>query len=135
MTVARIARRRIFALRVRGIEVDTKGFDSAMERQKEEARRAWKGSGEAATETIWFEVREQVGPTEFLGYETETAEGVVKAVIVLRVGHNASDALAAEIQDFVKSRIAGYKYPRQVEFVAELPKTPSGKIKRRLLRS
>ena len=69
------------ALRARGIEVDTKGFDSAMERQKEEARRAWKGSGEAATETIWFEVREQVGPTEFLGYETETAEGVVKAVI------------------------------------------------------
>jgi alanyl-tRNA synthetase len=69
------------ALRARGIEVDTKGFDTAMERQKEEARRAWKGSGEAATETIWFEVREQVGPTEFLGYETETAEGVVKAVI------------------------------------------------------
>ncbi len=67
------------ALRARGIEVDTKGFDTAMERQKEEARRAWKGSGEAATETIWFEVREQVGPTEFLGYETETAEGVVKA--------------------------------------------------------
>lgn len=60
---------------------------------------------------------------------------VVKAVIVLRVGHDASDALAAEIQNFVKSRIAGYKYPRQVEFVAELPKTPSGKIKRRLLRS
>src|SRR5690606_14524669 len=69
------------ALRARGIEVDTKGFDTAMERQKEEARRAWKGSGEAATETIWFEVREQVGPTEFLGYETETAEGVVKAAI------------------------------------------------------
>jgi alanyl-tRNA synthetase len=69
------------ALRARGIEVDTKGFDSAMERQKEEARRAWKGSGEAATETIWFEVREQVGATEFLGYDTETAEGVVKTVV------------------------------------------------------
>jgi alanyl-tRNA synthetase len=69
------------ALRARGIAVDTAGFDAAMERQKEEARRAWKGSGEAATETIWFEVREHVGPTEFLGYETETAEGVVKAVV------------------------------------------------------
>ncbi|MBN9260826.1 MAG: alanine--tRNA ligase [Hyphomicrobium sp.] len=69
------------ALRARGIEVDTAGFSKAMEHQKEEARRAWKGSGEAATETIWFEVREQVGPTEFLGYETETAEGVVKTVI------------------------------------------------------
>ncbi len=69
------------ALRARGIEVDTGGFSKAMEHQKEEARRAWKGSGEAATETIWFEVREQVGPTEFLGYDTETAEGVVKTVI------------------------------------------------------
>ena len=69
------------ALRARGIEVDTNGFSTAMERQKEEARRAWKGSGEAATETIWFEVREEVGPTEFLGYETETAEGVVRSVI------------------------------------------------------
>ena len=69
------------ALRVRGIEVDTAGFDKAMEHQKEEARRAWKGSGEAATETIWFEVREEVGPTEFLGYETETAEGAVRSII------------------------------------------------------
>jgi alanyl-tRNA synthetase len=69
------------ALRARGIEVDTDGFATAMERQKDEARRAWKGSGEAATETVWFEVREQVGPTEFLGYDTEVAEGVVKAVI------------------------------------------------------
>jgi alanyl-tRNA synthetase len=69
------------ALRVRGIEVDTDAFQTAMERQKDEARRAWKGSGEAATETVWFEVREQVGATEFLGYDTESAEGIVKAVI------------------------------------------------------
>jgi alanyl-tRNA synthetase len=69
------------ALRARGIEVDTGAFEVAMERQKDEARRAWKGSGEAATETVWFEVREQVGATEFLGYDTEVAEGVVKAVI------------------------------------------------------
>jgi alanyl-tRNA synthetase len=69
------------ALRARGIEVDTKAFETAMERQKDEARRAWKGSGEAATETVWFEVREQVGATEFLGYDTEIAEGVVKTVI------------------------------------------------------
>ena len=69
------------ALRARGIEVDTGAIRTAMERQKDEARRAWKGSGEAATETVWFEVREQVGATEFLGYDTEIAEGVVKAVI------------------------------------------------------
>jgi acetyl-CoA synthetase len=59
---------------------------------------------------------------------------VVKGVIVLRAGHAASERLAAEIQEFVKSRIAGYKYPRQIEFVTELPKTASGKIKRRTLR-
>src|SRR5262245_3316887 len=52
-----------------------------MERQKEEARRAWKGSGEAATETIWFEVKETVGATDFLGYDTETAEGEIRALI------------------------------------------------------
>ena len=69
------------ALRPRGIAVDTAGFDAAMERQKAEARRAWKGSGEAATETIWFEVKERVGASEFLGYETETAEGVVRALV------------------------------------------------------
>ncbi|MFZ4806578.1 MAG: alanine--tRNA ligase [Hyphomicrobiaceae bacterium] len=69
------------ALRSRGIGVDTNAFGVAMEKQKEEARRAWKGSGEAATEQVWFEVREKVGATEFLGYDTEKAEGVVRALI------------------------------------------------------
>lgn len=59
---------------------------------------------------------------------------VIKAVIVLREGHAGSEALSAELQTWVKERLAGYKYPRVIEFVAELPKTPSGKIKRRLLR-
>lgn len=59
---------------------------------------------------------------------------VVKAFVVLREGHQASDALAGELQAWVKARLAPYKYPRQVEFVSELPKTQSGKIKRRLLR-
>ena len=54
-------------------------FDAAMERQREEARARWAGSGEAATETVWFELREKLGATEFLGYDTETAEGVVPA--------------------------------------------------------
>jgi len=69
------------ALKPRGIAVDTGAFDAAMERQKEEARRAWKGSGEAATETVWFEIRERVGATDFLGYDTETAEGEVRAIV------------------------------------------------------
>jgi alanyl-tRNA synthetase len=69
------------ALKPRGIAVDTEGFHSAMERQRQEARRAWAGSGEATTEAVWFDVKERVGATEFLGYETETAEGVVQAII------------------------------------------------------
>ena len=48
-----------------------------MERQKAEARASWAGSGEAATETVWFSVREKAGATEFLGYDTEKAEGIV----------------------------------------------------------
>ena len=62
-------------MRLRGIGVDTKGFDAAMEKQKAEARKAWKGSGEAATETVWFEIKERVGATEFLGYDTESGRG------------------------------------------------------------
>ena len=69
------------ALRRRGIEVDTDGFDAAMERQKAEARAAWKGSGDAAQETIWFDLADRDGPTEFLGYDKETAEGVVTAIV------------------------------------------------------
>jgi len=69
------------ALKPRGIGVDVAAFNAAMERQKEEARRAWKGSGEAATEGIWFEIKDKVGATEFLGYESEEAEALVKATL------------------------------------------------------
>ncbi|WP_420348793.1 alanine--tRNA ligase [Pelagibius sp.] len=69
-------------LRGQGRSVDTAGFDAAMERQRAAARKAWAGSGEAATETLWFELRERLGATEFLGYGTEAAEGQVVALIV-----------------------------------------------------
>ncbi|AWN37033.1 alanine--tRNA ligase [Methylobacterium radiodurans] len=69
------------ALKARGIGVDTEAFTAAMQRQKQAAREAWKGSGEAATETVWFSVRDRVGATEFLGYETEGAEGIVVALL------------------------------------------------------
>jgi alanyl-tRNA synthetase len=69
------------ALRGRGISVDRAGFDAAMAKQKADARAAWAGSGEAATETVWFEQREKLGATEFLGYDTEAAEGVVTALL------------------------------------------------------
>ncbi len=68
-------------LRGEGKTVDTDGFNAAMEQQKAEARKAWAGSGEAATETVWFELREQVGATEFLGYDTEHAEAEVRALV------------------------------------------------------
>ncbi|MDX8511280.1 alanine--tRNA ligase [Mesorhizobium captivum] len=69
------------ALRQRNISVDLAGFTNAMERQKAEARAHWAGSGEAATETVWFPIREKVGATDFLGYETEEAEGLVQALV------------------------------------------------------
>jgi alanyl-tRNA synthetase len=69
------------ALRERGMKVDIAGFDAAMAAQRAEARKAWAGSGEAATDTLWFSLREELGPTEFLGYDTETAEGSINAIV------------------------------------------------------
>src|SRR5580692_9946787 len=69
------------ALKSRGISVDQASFTDAMERQREKARAAWAGSGDTATENIWFPLREKLGATEFLGYETESAEGVVSAIV------------------------------------------------------
>jgi alanyl-tRNA synthetase len=69
------------ALRSRGIGVDLAAFNDAMERQRALARASWTGSGEAATEAVWFTLREKLGATEFLGYETETAEGIVAALV------------------------------------------------------
>ena len=69
------------ALRPRGIGVDIAAFTDAMEEQRKKARASWAGSGEAADEAVWFGIREKVGGTEFLGYETESAEGVVSALV------------------------------------------------------
>ena len=69
-------------LRGQGRSVDTSGFDAAMEEQRAAARRAWAGSGEAATEEVWFDIRDEHGATEFLGYDTEAAEGKVVAIVV-----------------------------------------------------
>ena len=59
---------------------------------------------------------------------------IVKAYVVLARGHAGDDALVAELQEFVRTHTAPYKYPREIEFVAELPKTVSGKIRRIELR-
>ena len=69
------------ALREQGRSVDLEGFEAAMKDQRARARAAWSGSGEAATEKVWFEIKEQTGATEFLGYSTEAAEGEILALV------------------------------------------------------
>ena len=69
------------ALKLKKIDVDVKGFNAAMEKQKAEARKNWAGSGDAGTEKVWFEVQEKVGATEFLGYTTLKADGQVTALV------------------------------------------------------
>ena len=69
------------ALKARNIQVNVEQFNVAMAQQKADARKAWTGSGEAATDRVWFDVLDMAGATEFLGYETETAEGEVVALI------------------------------------------------------
>ncbi len=82
------------ALRPRGIEVDTKAFEAAMSEQREKARAAWAGTGDAGDEAIWFEIKEKQGATEFLGYETESAEGIVSALV--KDGKRAASLKAGE---------------------------------------
>src|SRR5690348_9125946 len=69
-------------LRARGMRVDTEGFDREMEAAKARSRASWVGSGEAATEQLWFELRDKLGATEFLGYDTDVAEGRITAIVV-----------------------------------------------------
>jgi alanyl-tRNA synthetase len=94
------------ALRARGIGVDLAAFNDAMERQRAKARASWAGSGEAATETIWFGLREKVGATEFLGYETESAEGVVAALV--RDGNPVDELKAGESGAIVMNQTPFY---------------------------
>ncbi len=82
------------ALKARGIGVDVEGFNAAMARQREKARAAWAGSGEAATEAAWFALRDKLGATEFLGYDTESAEGAVTALV--RAGAEVAALAAGE---------------------------------------
>ncbi len=79
------------ALRERGRKVDVAGFDAAMEEQKTKARAAWAGSGEAKDARIWFDLAEEHGATEFLGYDTETAEGVIQALVRDGAGIGAAE--------------------------------------------
>lgn len=82
------------ALRAGGITVDRAGFDAAMARQKAAARAAWKGSGEAASLEIWFDIAERLGPSEFTGYVSDMGEGEV--VAILKDGAEVASAAAGE---------------------------------------
>jgi alanyl-tRNA synthetase len=94
------------ALRAREIGVDISSFTDAMERQKAEARSHWAGSGDKATETIWFELREKHGATEFLGYDTETAEGVIQAIV--RDGASVASAASGDKVQIIVSQTPFY---------------------------
>jgi alanyl-tRNA synthetase len=82
------------ALRERQRTVDVEGFDAAMAEQKRKARAAWAGSGEAADEAIWFDIAEAEGATEFLGYDSELAEG--RLIAIVKEGAPAETASAGE---------------------------------------
>ena len=82
------------ALREKGLSVDTDGFDVAMEKQRAEARANWSGSGQEATEAIWFDLRNTHGPTEFVGYQSTDAEGQVLAIV--RDGDSVDSAKAGD---------------------------------------
>src|SRR5882724_4691406 len=94
------------ALKSRGISVDQASFTDAMDRQRVKARESWKGSGDVQAEAIWFPLREKLGATEFLGYETETAEGVVSALV--KDGKDVESLKAGETGSIVLNQTPFY---------------------------
>ena len=94
------------ALRERDREVDISGFDAAMARQKAQARAAWAGSGESADAAIWFDLGDEHGATDFLGYDTETAEGQIIALV--RDGETIPSAQAGETVQIVLNQTPFY---------------------------
>src|SRR6056297_43339 len=94
------------ALREKGREVDVAGFDVAMAEQKAKARAAWSGSGEAADQTVWFDIAEHKGTTDFLGYDTEVAEGQITALV--RDGSETDRAAKGDIVQIVLNQTPFY---------------------------
>ncbi|MFD1912099.1 alanine--tRNA ligase [Halodurantibacterium flavum] len=94
------------ALREKGRTVDAEGFDTAMAEQKAKARAAWAGSGETKEAAIWFDLAEEHGATEFLGYDTERAEGQVLALV--RDGAAVDAAAAGDTVQIVLNQTPFY---------------------------
>jgi alanyl-tRNA synthetase len=82
------------ALRAQNLGVDRGGFDAAMAEQKAAARAAWKGSGEKASDEVWFDIAEEFGGTEFTGYVSEEGEGQLLAIV--RDGKRVDSAVAGD---------------------------------------
>jgi alanyl-tRNA synthetase len=93
-------------LRAEGKSADTKGFEAAMLEQKKKARAAWSGSGEKATDDVWFSIREEVGATEFLGYESLKASG--KIVAMLREGRRVKQASEGDVINLITNQTPFY---------------------------
>ncbi|KGK80082.1 alanyl-tRNA synthetase [Thalassobacter stenotrophicus] len=94
------------ALREKGRSVDTEGFDAAMEAQKAKARAAWSGTGETADAAVWFEIADTHGATEFLGYDTEKAEGQLLSIV--KDGAEIANATAGDSVAFVLNQTPFY---------------------------
>ncbi len=94
------------ALRARGLGVDREGFDSAMAQQKAAARAAWKGSGERASDELWFDIAEEFGSTEFTGYSGDEGEGVVLALV--KDGQRVKRAEVGETVEIVPNQTPFY---------------------------
>lgn len=94
------------ALREKGRSVDTEGFDAAMEAQKAKARAAWSGTGETADAAVWFEIADTHGATEFLGYDTEKAEGQLLSIV--KDGAKIANATAGDSVAFVLNQTPFY---------------------------
>ncbi len=93
-------------LRGHGLGLDEAGFEAAMERQRAAARGAWAGSGEAAWEQIWFDLRDRLGATEFLGYDHDSAEAYVLAIV--KQGQEVQSAQAGDEVEVVFSQTPFY---------------------------
>ena len=94
------------ALREKGRTVDVDGFNTAMEEQKSRARAAWSGSGDAADDSVWFDMRETHGATEFLGYDKLEAEGEILAIV--KDGASSGNAAAGETVELVLNQTPFY---------------------------
>ena len=127
------------ALRGRGLAVDRAGFDAAMAQQKAAARAAWKGSGEAASDELWFDIADREGSTEFTGYASTTGEASVVAIV--RDGTEVDAAAEGDSVTILTNQTPFYGQsggqtgdagriwtPAGLEFVVETTNKPLGRL-------